>query len=172
MNQGCTDVASVQRPRQHPAVLHHSRTAKRRLTLAADAPAKRSRVLDAPRESIVPTSDAVEEKVFRPSKQTAVDELVSNEGESTERTTVDVASSAPMSSVPTLPQSASATFLAGSHVEDTDALYEELFGSRSTTSSEEPAGKVMPRWRRGVLRAVDPVSGCDDFRRRRGHARR
>ena len=43
-----------------------------------------------------------------------------------------------------------------------DALYEELYGSWSTTSPEEPTGNVMPRWRRGVLRAVDRVSGCGD----------
>ena len=41
-------------------------------------------------------------------------------------------------------------------------MCEELFGSRSTTSAEEPRGNAMPRWRRGILRAVDRVSGCDD----------
>ena len=162
LDQACTDGASVQRPRQQPALPHQSHTAKRPLALTADASTKRSRVLDAPCESTAATSHVVEEKIIGASEQTAVDALVHTVEESTERTTVDVVAPAPMASEAALPQSPSASSLTGFEVEVNDALYEELFGSRSTTSSEEPAGRVMPRWRRGVLRAVDPVSGCDD----------
>ena len=82
-------------------------------------------------------------------------------GESTERTTVDIVPPALVSSVPALPQSATAASPVGFDVESNDEMYEEFFGSRSTTSSEGPTGNAMPRWRRGVLRAVALVSGCD-----------
>ena len=49
----------------------------------------------------------------------------------------------------------------GFDVESNDAMFQELFGSQSTTTSDEPTRNAMPRWTRGVLQAVDLVSGCD-----------
>jgi ubiquitin C-terminal hydrolase len=161
LSQGCTDEASVQRPRQYHAVLPHRRTAKRQLTLASDESAKRSRVLRDPCAATPSASPIVDEKIIFAEEQAVVDQLVRNEEESTEWMAVDVVPPAHVSSVPAALHSAAATSPESFDEGANDALYDEFFGSRKSTSSEEPPRKAMPRWRQGVLRAVDIVSGCD-----------
>ncbi len=90
--------------------------------------------------------------ITRASEQVAVDDLVRNADASTERTTVDVVLPTPVSSTAALPLPASAASLAASDLEDSDALFLELFGSSSSPSS------VKPTWRRGAGAEVNNVA--------------